>query len=306
MSIAPAPVDTPSVAVVWIDRARFVLAVGVVWALLHALLGTAILPRGLERPIVLAGSHLGPLAGMLAIPVIWLGAAIASWLRQRSALVPVAVALAVWAAEGGRLGGTMDQWLLHQNEIVGLPSSRPYWPLLVDYIYLALALAGTAVISALVVPHRDDRRTPADAVRRVFRPDEPFQHGALATLTVVAVGGLGIVVLTGSPIGRTYRGQVYFAVILAMVAGVFAATHLTRVRHPVWYWPAPLILGFIGALVAALEPTILLPENYDALDTIPAWGLVRPLPIELAGVGIAATLGMLSRSSAPQASTDAR
>ena len=47
-------------------------------------------------------------------------------------------------------------------------------------------------------------------------------------------------------------------------------------------------VGLIGVVVAALKPG--LGPGYEQINIIPAWGLVRPLPVEMVAVGCVAIL----------------
>jgi hypothetical protein len=107
------------------------------------------------------------------------------------------------------------------------------------------------------------------------------------------VAAVAIVVLTGSRMGATRHLQVYFAVGVGCVAGVFVTGKILPVRNPIWFWPMPLLLGVVGLVVAGVNPAVMLPAGHTHLDTIPAWGLVRPLPVEMTGVGVLAVLWMM-------------
>ena len=115
-------------------------------------------------------------------------------------------------------------------------------------------------------------------------------QGPVALLTTTVVICVLMLSLTGSVVGHTLRGQVYFAVTVASAAGVFAATRVVSVRSPIWYWPAPILAGLLGMLIAAFKPDLMLPAGYDELNSIPAWGLARPLPVEMVGVGVVVAL----------------
>ncbi|MEW6200191.1 MAG: hypothetical protein AB1601_16185 [Planctomycetota bacterium] len=282
---------TTSPLTVWTGRLRFAAALGVVWAALHFLAGP-LLPRGVDRPLVLVASPYGALAGLTVIGVVWLGAAITALLigpqPRRAAMVVIGVALALWTAEHGRLGGTMDDWLIFRNEVPGPPRGAPYWGLLLDYLYLAVAIAGAHTIFGWVAA-RQTGHEPRAALRRAWgvgRPAREWRQGLMALAATTVVGGAAILLLMGPTSGWTLRGQVYFAVALGFFAGVFVANRLVPVRDALWFWPAPLVLGVIGVVAAGLWPALMLPPDCQ-LDTLPAWALARPLPIEMVGVGLA-------------------
>lgn len=282
----------------WLNRLRFVLAVALLWAGLHFVVGFA-LPRGIDRAFVLAAS---PLAGLLTIFVLWLGAAAAVLITgtrdRRLPLIVLGVALALWVGEGGRAGGTMDDWLVFCNNLPGPPTGMPYWKLIADYVYLAVALTGAWVISTRLAGGVPASETPGDTLARAFAlrvPAAERRQGLSALLTTVVVAAIAVYILAGPGLGATYRGQVYFAVGVGLFAGVFVAQQLVKTRDPLWFWPAPLVLGVVGLIVAGVQPGLGL-QGY-ALNNLPAWGLSRALPLEMVGAGLVGALWMLHAPS---------
>jgi hypothetical protein len=279
---------------VWWRRARYVLAIALLWAGLHFIVGGVALPRGVDRALTLS-----PLAGLLLIGVLWGGALVITIVVRlhdlRHLLIVIGLALALWAAEGGRRGGTMDDWLIQCNLLPGTPTSAPYWSLLGDYVYLLVGVAGVCAIRSRTAGGQTSTNTVSGGLRQAFgltAPPDQRRAGLLALLITTAVAGVAVFILAGPALGATYRGQVYFAVALGTFAGVFVAHRTVKVDDPVWYWPAPLLLGIIGLLVAALKPGLMLPADCQ-LNSIPAWGLSRALPIEMVGVGLVGTLWTL-------------
>lgn len=284
------------------QRARFVAATIVVWAGLYYLVGTYILPPGLDRPVVLVNSHHGPLAGLLVVFAVWLAAAIAILIAGigdgRRPLVVIGLALALWAYQGGMRGGTMDSWLILQNVEPGPPAGGAYWPLLADYLYLLLAIGGACLITWLpagwnrpqpAIPPRDSAPRPKGT--RTAQTD-----GLIALGTTVIVAAVAISILSGPAAADTWRGQVYFAVGVGFFAGVWAASKAVARLDIRWIVPAPLLLGLMGIVVAGVSPALALPAGHDQLDMIPAWALARPLPVEMVGVGLVALLAFLPTS----------
>jgi hypothetical protein len=201
------------------------------------------------------------------------------------------VALLLWAAAGGRAGGTMDTWLILRHPLPGPPTGGPYWLLLVDYVYLLLGIGGACALAQQLDRARPAAEFPPPQAR-AGRPK------VLALLTSIIVAGIATVVLAGRPLGQTLRGQVYFAVGVGLLFGVWVAVHLTQVRTSLWYAPAPFILGIVGLVVAGSNPALMLPLEYRNLDILPAWGLSRALPIEMIGAGLVGALWLLPAESA--------
>jgi hypothetical protein len=290
-------VQTVGVPNVWIARARFVVSTAIVWAGLHFAVGHLVLPTGLDRPLVLISAQPGPLAGLLLIPVLWVGAAVATIVlaarNQRGPLMVIGLALALWAFEGGRSGGTLDDWLILCHAEQGPATARAYWLLLGDYAYLLLAVAGAYVIAGMLSVRgsagEEGASRPGEAPRAAA--------GAGALLIAAGVAVAAMVYLMGPNLADTRRGQVYFAVGVGFALGVYVARKVVKVETRLWYWPAPLVAGVVSAVVAAISPTLLIPEGYREINTIPAWGPVRALPIEMVGVGLLISMWMLPSSA---------
>ncbi|MBN2448425.1 MAG: hypothetical protein JXO22_16985 [Phycisphaerae bacterium] len=285
METASSTPVAPSPAVVWVRRLRMILAILLVWALLQFLVTGLVMPRGLDRATVMAGAASPVLALPALLIVLWLGAALGTLLSGRTkpadAILVTSFGLALWAA----FGGTMSTWLTEHNVTQGPPTGAPYWPLLLDYIVLLLGMTGVAISGVLVA-----RRGPLTKELRLHRimPELPMGCAALAITVIVA--GVCMWVLMGPAVGDTHRGQVYFATLVGFFAGAMAAQHVVGVRHPVWYWLAPFVAGLIGVIVAGLQPGLMIPDTYAQVNSIPAWWLVRPLPIEMVSVGLLAVV----------------
>ena len=186
------------------------------------------------------------------------------------------------------------------NLVPGPPGSGPYWKLLSDYVYLLLGMAGACAILNLAVGRQDTEGALGKRLVQALglaASSDQRRAGLLALLIATAVAGVAVSVLTGPPSGETYRGQVYFAVALGLFAGVFVAHRTVKVDDPIWYWPAPILLGIIGLVGAGVRPGLMLPPDCH-VNTIPAWGLSRALPIEMVGVGLVGTLWMLRPADA--------
>lgn len=295
---------------VWSVRLRVLGAVAIIWGVLFLVLNQGLLPTGIRRPATLLVGHGGPLAAIAILVVVACGAAVAGLMVPRrdpqTVMVVIGLALGLWAM--GR--GNMDDWLIAQNPAPGPARGAAYWPLLAEYALMVLLLAAAAVISIIVCREGGDgmeRRTDAGGsdsraaaagptspagravVARLFGGDRgAWRDGLLALLTTSAVGAAGLILLSGPLVGRTLRGQVYFAILVGFVLGVIAARQYFRRAAPGWFWAAPLLTGAAGVLYSVAFPAKLLGDEYGLLNTLPAIGLVRPLPVELLGVGLVA------------------
>ncbi|GEM_PF-900303 len=304
---------------VWLGRMRFAAATAAFLVPLHLAIA-AVLPRGVERPIVLSPSPYGPAAGLLLVVAIWAGAGIATLIDQershRRLLLAIGLALVLVAAERGRTGGTMDDWLILCNERPGPPVGGPYWRLLPDYAYLIAGVAGAMVIAGLV---REGRQPGTPLRGKLMRAligvgRGAWREGVVALLVTAVLGGVAICILMGPAMARTYRGQVCFAVLVGSLAGSLAGRKLaslgvvggsgggsSRGGPPpndagaadqtvlLWCAGAPFVLGVVGLVAAAIRPGLALPPGCQ-LNIIPAWALSRALPVEMVGLGLVGTL----------------
>ncbi len=307
----------------WIERIVFVLTTAGTWSALHYLAG-AFLKRGLDRPLVLATS---PVAGLLTVGILVVSGMLThklyGGLNLRKPLMILGLSLGLWAAEGGRAGGTMDAWLISRHATPGPATGGPYWLLLVDYVYLLAGIGGTVFLMRLQSARVAGRAAttsagphwlylgnyidlgagtggvvalPGDRSLREVPVETSPTKGLRATLVIVVAAGLAMSILTGRVLGQTLRGQVYFAAGVGLLFGAYVALHVIKTHDVRWYWPAPFVLGIVGLLVAALRPDLLLPADYRHLNTIPAWGLVRALPIEMVGAGLVGVLWLVPAS----------
>lgn len=285
---------------VWTRRLRLVVATALVWSAFHFVAGRYAVPRGLDRPVTLAGAPAVLPAGLFVMVILWAGAAAATLITGpgdvRRPLMAVSAALALWAY--GR--GTMNGWLIDSQPVPGSPAGGVYGRLLVDYAFLIPGMLGAYLLATAFGTGRSGR--PAgEAIRAAcgLTLSAGQRAAGLAALVITTVvSGVAIFFLMGPVTGKVLHGQVYFAVGLGCIAGVWAAGKLVKVHEPLWYWPVPLVLGVVALVVAAMQPELRLPEGYRFIDTIPAWQLARALPIEMVGVGTFAVLWMLGPPAA--------
>ncbi|MBI5866212.1 MAG: hypothetical protein HZB38_17215 [Planctomycetes bacterium] len=273
----------------WPSRLRVAAIIAVVTLGLQWLSGYSVLGRGYQRPLVLVG-QVGLIPSLGAIALLIGGAVLAGATsrcgRCRDALLVIGWSLGIWSCGGS----SMDQWLSLQQPAPGAPTGAPYWALLPDYALLAGCMAVSLVAVRAVSKRTNSGPKPAKST---------IADGLKAMLVCVAVAGVVLLVCAGPRSEWTRQRQIFFAVAAAFWLGVFAARQLTHVERAIWYLPAPLIVGVVGAIYAAMRPG--LPIPYDQINNIPAWGLVRPLPAEMIGVGLIAVLWSLKPTGAQPA-----
>jgi len=195
----------------------------------------------------------------------------------------------------------MDDWLKLRQPIPGPAQAAPYWPLLAEYVYWAAALAAVVAAGCAPWPTRgaaggQTGRRARDWQRTLGWDTGPaaLRDGLIALGLTVVIGAVLISVLTGPRVGHTYRGQVYFAVGAAFLVAVLVARRVSPAAGLIWYLPGPLLVGICGVVLAVWKPA--LPAGYEHINVIPAWGLVRPLPIEMISVGTVAVVLALRSS----------
>ncbi len=287
----------------WSERLRLATVAALLWAALYYLLDPALLARGLDRPVTVLVGAGGVVAACAVLLLLVVGAVVAEALSRHrdgaSGLIAVGLALAAWSWAGG----TMDDWLIRANPVVGPGSGRAYWPLVPEYVYWLMVAAGT--LSAGVWWRHRGATGPAARVALLGKagPPSDFRNEITALLINLAVAGTLMFILTGPRVGHTYRGQVYFAVAAAFALGTIVAGRVTGVRGMAWYLAGPPLLGIMGVLLAVARPG--LPGAYANINIIPAWGLVRPLPIQMVSIGTVAIVLSL-RAAARLSSEESR
>jgi hypothetical protein len=283
---------------VWLSRLRCATALAIIWAGFHYVVEGFIVPSGTHRPLVLVNAVGGPLGGLLVVAMMWGGAALATLLigarDARKPLLILGLGLALWTWGGGRQGGTMDTWLIFSHPTRSGPTAEPYVSLLSDYLYLLIGLAGAISFATILSARRTGDAQPPGWLGFKALTERPGPGlTALAVTLVIA----GIVVYfaaaAGATAGQTFRGQVHFAVLAGLALGTYAASQVVKQPPAIWLWTAPILLGVVGLVGAAINPALALPAEYKDLDSIPAWGLARALPIEMVGVGLVAIAWIL-------------
>lgn len=264
------------------------MLVALLWAALHYVLDATVLARGLDRPVVVLIGDGGVAAAGLVLVLLLLGGLLGALLSRRQGgvqgLVVVGLALALWAWQGG----TMDDWLELSNPVPGPPTGAAYRPLLVEYVYWAVVVVAVFLLTEWLMRSSGGAQTRHGQKKTDGRGQSGTNVGSgiVALIVAAAAAAALLFVLTGPRLGHTYRGQVYFAVAVAFAVGVLIARRVTAVRAYIWYLPAPIIVGIVGVLLATAKPA--LGAGYENINVIPAWGLVRPLPIQMVSVGLLA------------------
>ncbi len=294
-------------AAIWFRRLRFVLAVAVLWAGLHFLAGPLVTRGGLDRPLVLTAARGGPLGGLVVVALLWAGAALTMFVAgshdPRQPLLTIGLALALWAVEGDQRGGTMDAWLILRHPVPGPPTGGPYWLLLPDYGWLLLGVAGAYFIGRRLTPGRNSPPPGQPPTRSEANRSAGANRrtGPVALVLTTAIAGIVALALTGPSVAYTFRGQVYFALLLGFLAAVFLVARMVGTPDRTWCCASPFLLGVIGLIVAGLAPALMLGSAYAQLDMKPAWALARPLPVEMIGVGLVGVLWLLGPRSTSSA-----
>lgn len=278
-----------------IAAVRWYLAAAFVFVILHFLLSPQVMPRGLDRPVLLIAAP-WPVAASAAFIVAM---AVAGFVATRllgardylSGLEVVCVGVALWAA----FGGTMDDWLIRYFHAPRGAAAGAYLLVLVEYVVVIVAfvavLAGVVWAIGAGGPQGASWRDRVAAHWPPLERNEKAASGPLTALLVSFVAALAILVLMGPRVAHTYKGQVYFAVFVGFAVGTYAARSVLGRAAPLWYALAPVILGVVGMLIAVMNPR--LPGEFSQLNVIPPNGLARPLPLEIISVGVFAVSWMM-------------
>lgn len=268
---------------------RLAAAVVLLWGALHYGADATVLPRGLDRPLTVLVGDGGIGAALVVLVLLLVGAFAGGFISGRrdatQGLLVVGFALALWVYPAG----TIDNWLIIRNPTAGPPTGAAYWPLLAEYFYWTVAVVAVLALGVWRRPAgAADRKATWRAELGLDPSPVALRDGITALVVTVAVAVVLMLILSGPRVGHTFRGQVYFSVAVALLVAVIVARRVTGVRGAAWYLASPLIVGLIGVILAAVKPG--LGAGYEKINVIPAWGLVRPLPVEMVAVGSVAIL----------------
>lgn len=237
---------------------------------------------GIAREYGFGGSLLvspGPVGnllatGVLVVAAVALGTLLAGFVRPDAGLFAAAVGLVTLSLRGR----TMDA-VLHYGEG---PAVFLWLAAELVLLYAFLAAAWWALFSL-----QRQGRLHGDAVRDGLADAELPEHaGWIALLTQAVIMGAVVIVIAQTE----DKKQVIAAVAIGAWAGAFFPYWQHGARPSVWYWTGPLVIGVAGYLLAYVNP----PEGWDIGRPGYRAGflaaLVRPLPLDYAGVGTAAAL----------------
>ncbi len=292
----------------WVARARLILCAVVLWAGLGVVIDRFLMPIGYQRPPTLLVGFGGPLTALGSLLVVLVFAVIATALLPRrdqpTLLLALGLGLAAWAA--GR--GTIDDWLITVNPTPGPATAAAYMPLLAENLWLGVLVLATTCVPLVLAPFAQRSPTALGLLAQVAGGGSPkaAHAGPLALLATVGVAGVIVTLLSGPMVGATLRGQVYFAVFVAFFGGTLLARRVAGPAAPIWFWSGPVALSLLGAVLAVLQPGRFLGAEYARLNIHPALGLVRPLPVEMVGVGLVGACLALRMAIAEEAAAESR
>jgi hypothetical protein len=286
-SLPSVPVGEPTATI--FSRIRLWLAAALTLALLYYTADALIRGGSSLAPIVILGGRSAFLTAPLVALILLAGAWIGTFLIVRrdacDPLVIAGVALLGWSL----FGGTSDDWLILCRPNIEPPTGAAYAYFVAEYLYLALVFLAIASIGVLrPMTGQTSVSGFSKVARQLLEPaggDEILKGMAALGLSTIVSGAL-LCVLFGPILTRTMHGQVLFAVAVACGAGTYVAHRVTHARGPFWYWTAPFLVGLIGSLLASFKPTLFIPPGYTGVSTLAASGMVRPLPIQLVGIGV--------------------
>lgn len=128
---------------------------------------------------------------------------------------------------------------------------------------------------------------------------QPVEHaspwsGWPALLVTAMVAAIFIwLTIARTPVATIARGQVIASVAGGLFFGAMTARYFTGINHSHWYVLAALVVALIGYLLGYLRADMAWATNHKyfiQLATTPPHELVRPLPIEYLGAGVAGAL----------------
>ncbi|MGE3180364.1 MAG: hypothetical protein AB7N71_01940 [Phycisphaerae bacterium] len=274
-------------------RARFWGTTLMVWALFYFVVGPFAFPLSSSTALTVAAGPYGVIGSVAFIVAVAAAAAFSALAigttKPMDALRAVFLGIAIWSFREA----TIDDWLHARAPRPGAPTGAPYWPLLSDYVVILVAI----LVSVRVVDGFVKKQKSAGAL---IAHEKSFARlGALPARTSYGAYGVALAVVVvvlhiamGDPIGKTMYKQTFFAVVVSFWLALHAGRAIFADAEIGSFWSLPFVVGIIGVVVAGMLPALAIPSPYRALNTFAAWGVVRPLPIQLVFVGLTTILWM--------------
>ena len=232
--------------------------------------------RGFDGSLLAGHGAVGNLlvTGVLILATITLGTLLAGFVRPDAGLFAAAVGLMVLSLRGRSMVA-----VLHGAEGPGV-----FLTLAIELVLLYAFLgAGWWALFALQRQGRLHADTVRDGLADVDLPPNAGWGALMSHVLIMAV----VVILLGQ---TEDKKQVLAAVAIGSFAGAFFPNWQHAARPSAWYWTGPLAVGLAGYVLAYANP----PQGWEiGRPGFPAGflaALVRPLPLDYAGVGTAAAL----------------
>jgi hypothetical protein len=200
-----------------------------------------------------------------------LGALICGILGFDSGIFCAAAGLCALSARGGAMRYTLMEH----------PAASTWLSLILEVILLGvLVWAGTliqAVLHRAHLLHHDDHRHVVTEIH------ESIDQRILALVANVII--ISILMMFFAASDR--KVQVLAAVAISSFLGTLAAYYLVPTRPSIWYWAAPILVAVIGYAVQYIGN----PGGWQIGEVRGTFAaLARPLPLDYAGSGVAASI----------------
>lgn len=266
-------------------RVRLALTFGLAAALFWVVGGQVLASTDPLAPATITGrpnvlTILGTLAALVAVASA-VGASLMGR-RPHAGALAVAVGLAVLALRFGSM-----ERLLTTVGVDSAARKSAFGGLLIE------SLLWTALMALAVVVDAVTRRWLGSASASHLA-DTQSAHWAAGLLAVGIAATIAIIIISQfiarDATALINRKQVFFAIFISFFLGSLAATRIVSAAGERWLLLAPPVVAVLGYLWAWWEPTLRGQTYYDAIPHLPPNWLVRGLPIEYLGVGVAATV----------------
>jgi hypothetical protein len=276
-----------------VDRIRFISAMVVAGGIFWYVGWWACGPIDPLGPVSLLMVRQGvvSMAELLGLAVVASGLAVAicgSGAADRGPLA-VAVGLAAMGSRGTQLDSLVLFRLHPQTAQSGGLEPFPITALVAEtWLWLALIAVGFVVGRWVSSWYEMETGRTAEQIAIKNAPtDVRAGLGALILSSLVAWSIISFAV--GSEAGPLLKGQIYFALVLAFVAGSAIGNGLFRVNSPAWALAAVALVATAAYLIASPDSVLIETARRTGTQvTLPP--AARPLPIEYAALGAAGVL----------------